>query len=97
MDEEKTYLISYDIPDGRRRTQIADILLSYGYRVQESVFVVEVRGARYLKMQDAILMILDKRRDSLIICNLGQSKTARRRISRYGVVPDAGTDNPLIF
>lgn len=97
MDEEKTYLISYDIPDGRRRTQIADILLSYGYRVQESVFAVEARGARYLKMQDAILMILDKRRDSLIICNMGHFITARRCISRYGVVPDAGTDNPLIF
>lgn len=34
------YLISYDIPDDKRRTKIAHLLEGYGERVQYSVFEV---------------------------------------------------------
>jgi len=34
------YLISYDIPNTKRRTKIANLLLEYGGRVQLSVFEV---------------------------------------------------------
>jgi CRISPR-associated protein Cas2 len=97
MDEAKTYLIAYDIPDDRRRSRIADILLSYGRRVQESVFIVEARGAKYLRMRDAVLTILDKRRDSFIICDLGQSKSAKHRITKYGIGSDLGEEKLLVF
>ena len=32
------YVISYDIPDDKRRKKIADLLEGYGQRVQYSVF-----------------------------------------------------------
>jgi CRISPR-associated protein Cas2 len=32
------YLVSYDIPDDRRRTRLAKLLKDYGGRVQYSVF-----------------------------------------------------------
>lgn len=34
------YLASYDIPDDRRRTRVARFLLSFGRRVQQSVYEV---------------------------------------------------------
>lgn len=34
------YLVSYDIPDDRRRTKVAALLEGYGQRVQFSVFEV---------------------------------------------------------
>jgi len=32
------YLVSYDIPDDKRRTRLAKIMLDFGARVQYSVF-----------------------------------------------------------
>ncbi|NPA76407.1 MAG: CRISPR-associated endonuclease Cas2 [Candidatus Diapherotrites archaeon] len=38
MTSNNLFVISYDIPDDRRRFKIANILKSYGERVQYSVF-----------------------------------------------------------
>ncbi|MBC9725223.1 CRISPR-associated endonuclease Cas2 [Streptomyces sp. TRM68367] len=35
-----TYLITYDIPDDDRRSDISDLLAAHGARVQYSVFEV---------------------------------------------------------
>lgn len=41
-----TYLICYDIEDDRERTRVANLLESYGQRVQYSVFEVHLaRGS----------------------------------------------------
>lgn len=97
MDEQKTYLITYDISDDKRRLKTADVLLSYGHRVLESVFVVKVRGAKFLRMKDAVLMILDRKADTLLICDLGQSNNADRRITRYGSAMNMNEEAPCIF
>ncbi|MEF3191391.1 MAG: CRISPR-associated endonuclease Cas2 [Campylobacterales bacterium] len=34
------YLITYDIPDNRRRQKLHDLLSGYGQRVNDSVFEV---------------------------------------------------------
>ena len=36
------YVICYDISDDRRRSRIASLLLDFGTRVHESVFVAEL-------------------------------------------------------
>ncbi|MEU9774273.1 CRISPR-associated endonuclease Cas2 [Streptomyces sp. NPDC047968] len=35
-----TYLVTYDIPDDDRRTDISDLLATHGVRVQYSVFEI---------------------------------------------------------
>lgn len=58
------YLVCYDIPDDRRRNRLAETLLNYGQRVQESVFecllgpplAAELRE----KLSHAILPLEDK-------------------------------------
>ncbi len=39
------FLISYDIPDDRRRTKLAHFLLDYGDRVHYSVFEFPMLGS----------------------------------------------------
>lgn len=38
MQRDNLYVIAYDIPEDRRRTRLANLLKSYGERVQLSVF-----------------------------------------------------------
>lgn len=42
------YLVCYDISDDRQRTAVSDKLLSYGDRVQKSVFEICVKTRREL-------------------------------------------------
>ena len=41
------YVISYDIPDNRRRSQLAKVLKGFGSRVQYSVFEAHLNGKQY--------------------------------------------------
>ena len=41
------YVISYDIPDDRRRNQLAKVLKGFGTRVQYSVFEAHLNRTQY--------------------------------------------------
>ena len=41
------YVISYDIPDDRRRGQLAKVLKGFGTRVQYSVFEAHLNRTQY--------------------------------------------------
>ncbi|MEK7295131.1 MAG: CRISPR-associated endonuclease Cas2 [Actinomycetota bacterium] len=62
------YLISYDIPDTRRRTKIAKTLLDYGNRVQLSVFecILEDKALFY-KMCRRLDRLIKSEEDNLLI------------------------------
>jgi CRISPR-associated protein Cas2 len=48
------YLISYDIPDNKRRLKIAHLLEGYGERVQYSVFEVWVTEKQLEQLQSRL-------------------------------------------
>ena len=70
-DAARRYLVAYDVPDDRRRVRIAKKLGSYGDRVQFSVFIVDVRPARLVRLRSELerLMFMDE--DSVLICEIG--------------------------
>lgn len=45
------YIVSYDIPDDKRRSKLAKMLLDFGNRVQFSVFecILEIEGLAEMK------------------------------------------------
>ncbi len=45
------YIICYDVPDNKRRKQIADLLEGYGSRVQYSVFECVLRQKQFQNLQ----------------------------------------------
>ena len=82
-------VVAYDIPDDRRRIQVAKVLEDYGDRVQYSVFEMNLdTERRFTSMQNALESILAMAEDSIRIyrfCSactqrvilLGQSKPTR--------------------
>lgn len=67
------HLVSYDIPNDRRRTKVAKKLVGLGQRVQFSVFLVANRTPAELTR--LIEPLLDKSTDNLRIHPLCQSCT----------------------
>lgn len=66
------YFISYDIADGKRRRRTAKTLENYGLRVQLSFFECEMSEEQKDGLVSALLEIIDKKEDSLLIYPLCQ-------------------------
>ena len=59
-------VISYDIPDNKRRTKIASVLLDYGgERVQRSVFECYITPRNLERLQQRLQRIYDEESDSI--------------------------------
>ncbi|MFV9692093.1 MAG: CRISPR-associated endonuclease Cas2 [Desulfobacteria bacterium] len=61
------YLVSYDIPDDKRRTKLAKIIKDFGDRVQYSVFECLLDKSLLDKMTDRIDKIIVEKEDSVRI------------------------------
>ncbi len=67
----RRYVIAYDVHDDRRRSRVAKKLQSYGDRVQFSVFVVDVRAARFQRLRGALVQLIEPDEDSVLFCDMG--------------------------
>ena len=66
------YVISYDIPDDQRRTQLAKTLKGFGTRVQYSVFEAHLTHSQFDQMKRAVANIIDPDEDAVryyALCN----------------------------
>jgi CRISPR-associated protein Cas2 len=70
-DAPRRYLIAYDVADDRRRARVSTKLSSYGDRLQYSVFIVDGRPAKVVRLRSALARLIDQATDSVIICDLG--------------------------
>ena len=70
-DAARRYLVAYDVADDRRRLRVSTRLSSYGDRVQFSVFVVDGRPAKLIRLRAALSRLIDPEIDSVLICDLG--------------------------
>ncbi len=61
------YLVSYDIPDDRRRTKLAKTLKDFGDRVHYSVFECLLDTVLFNKMVARINDLVDEKDDSVRI------------------------------
>jgi len=59
------YLVSYDIPNDRRRTKVASLLQDYGQRVQFSVFEVWLTQATQRELLGRLEKLIDAEEDSV--------------------------------
>jgi len=64
------YLVSYDIPDDRRRTKLAKALKDFGDRVQYSVFECLLDNRLLESMMKKITGLIDESEDSVRIYDL---------------------------
>ena len=59
------YVISYDIPDDRRRSQLAKVLKGFGTRVQYSVFEAHLNKRQYEALKRAVERLIEPSEDSV--------------------------------
>ncbi len=74
-DDTHRYLVAYDIPDVGRRDRLAKCLQRHGDRIQYSVSVVDASPARLLRLETEVRIIMLINEDSVLICDLGVSKS----------------------
>ncbi|MEZ4673337.1 MAG: CRISPR-associated endonuclease Cas2 [Caldilineaceae bacterium] len=58
-------MVSYDIPDDKRRTKVMKIIEGYGRRAQYSVFECEVRPADLRQLQERLRDVIDEQLDDV--------------------------------
>lgn len=63
--------------DDLRRTKVAKTLESYGDRVQYSVFVVDIRPAKLVRLRTLLTALIDQSTDSVLFGNLGTLRESR--------------------
>ena len=73
-------VVTYDIPEDKRRTKIHKILSSYGQWMQFSVFECSLTAAEYAKLRNRLDKQIVPDRDSIrfyFLCECCQSKVER--------------------
>ena len=70
-DAARRYLVAYDVSDDRRRLRLAKKLGSYGDRVQFSVFVIDVRPAKLVRLRADLVRLMNPEEDSVLLCEVG--------------------------
>lgn len=76
------YIISYDIPDDRRRTKVAKLLLGFGHRVQYSVFECYLNKKQILLLRTRLLALAKEEEDNIRIYDLCDG--CERRVESIG-------------
>ena len=90
-----TYDVSTESSAGRRRLrQVAKKFLSYGQRVQNSVFECNIDWSQYIKLQNELKEIINKEEDSLRFYNLGNNYS--EKVIHIGIKPSIDLEGDLI-
>ncbi|MDE0323240.1 MAG: CRISPR-associated endonuclease Cas2 [Candidatus Poribacteria bacterium] len=80
------YVISYDIPDDKRRNQLAKVLKGFGTRVQYSVFEAHLSRTQYAELKRAVTHVINLSEDSVRYYVLCGACTGRIEIPAVGDV-----------
>ena len=73
-------VVSYDIPEDKRRTKIHKILKSYGQWMQYSVFECNLTEMQYAKLRSRLNKLIKPEQDSIrfyFLCRCCQDKVER--------------------
>ncbi len=88
-------VITYDIPDDRRRLRVAQLLLDYGSRVQKSVFEAHLTDTQLETLRTRLRAVLDEQADAVRIYRLCGS--CAPRIVTLGTPEDVTAPDDVII
>ena len=87
------YVISYDIPDNQRRSQLAKVLKGFGNRVQYSVFEAHLNKRQYEELKRAVDRLIEPSEDSVRYYALCSACVGRVEVPAIGDI----TSDPKII
>lgn len=96
-EEARRYLVAYDSPSDQRRERLAHTLERFGDRVQYSVFVVDVRPAKLVRLRTELEVLIDRSQDSVLVADLGVFGAVGRRFEFLGRRADPMTRGPVVI
>lgn len=92
------YIFAYDVVSDQRRTRVAKTLETYGDRIQYSVFIVDAKPAKLVRLRAAATSRIDLATDSLLVCDLGPLiEGGSRRIQFIGSPRAITSNGPLVL
>ena len=80
------YVICYDISDDGRRSRVAQALLDFGSRIQESVFVANLDEELAGRMRERLEKLLDQEQDRIHVFELCADCSRRTKALGTGEV-----------
>ena len=86
-DETMLYVVSYDIPDDRRRTRVHSALTGFGTWVQFSVFECFLDHKQRILMEARLLKEIHQREDTVRIYGLCGTCTSKIEVLGRGDAP----------
>jgi len=90
-----TYDVSTETADGKKRlNRVAKKCLSYGQRVQNSVFECNIDWSKYLELQNELKAIINTEKDSLRFYNLGNNYS--QKVIHIGIKSSVDFEGDLI-
>ena len=89
-------VVSYDIPDDKRRSRVARTLEDYGARVQYSVFEVNLDPGQVNKMRGELARIAEEDVDSIRFYTLCGACYARIEVLGAGKAAEAPPEALII-
>jgi CRISPR-associated protein Cas2 len=88
LSEESTlYVISYDIPNDRRRTRVHSVLTGFGTWVQYSVFECFLNRKQRILLEGRLLKEMHQREDTIRIYSLCGACLSKVKILGQGNLP----------
>ncbi len=94
----RTYIVTYDITDDRRRRRVFKALHGFGDHLQYSVFRCDLSLANKVRMKTALAEILHHRDDQVLIFDLGPVESIRPETVEYlGVVYKPAEHEALVI
>jgi CRISPR-associated protein Cas2 len=86
-DESMLYVVSYDIPDDRRRTRVHSALTGFGIWVQYSVFECFLDRKQRILLQSRLLKEIHQREDTIRIYGLCGTCIPKVEVLGRGDIP----------
>ena len=86
-NENMLYVVSYDIPDDRRRTRVHSALTGFGTWVQFSVFECFLDRKQLMLLQTRLLKEIHQREDTVRIYGLCGTCTQKVEVLGRGDAP----------
>lgn len=96
-ESPRRYLVAYDIKDDKRRTKVAAHLQSYGNRIQYSVFILDIRPSKIVRVESELRSKIDSKEDRILICDIGLTGSINRDVFRYIGNSTEIEDGPIVL
>ena len=86
-EESMLYVVSYDIPNDRRRNHVHSALTGYGVWVQYSVFECFLTRKQHLLMEDRLRKEINMQEDTIRVYGLCGTCTTKVEVLGLGEKP----------